>query len=80
MSNLLYRDHTIVSSAVHDDAGGNWKITAYVSWAEDGSPSRRLHFIRNNAERFSRFEDAEMAGMERAKNWVDSHLHLRELG
>ena len=79
MSNVLYREHTIVSSAVHDDVGGNWKMTAYVSWAEDEG-SRGLHFFRNNAERFSRSEDAEMAGMERAKNWVDRHLHLRELG
>jgi hypothetical protein len=78
MSNALYHEHTIVSSAVHDKVGGNWKITAYVSWVEDES-SRRLHFFRNYVERFSRSEDAEMAGMERAKNWVDSHLHLREL-
>jgi hypothetical protein len=27
-------------------------------------------------ERFSRFEDAELAGMEAAKNWVDSHLKV----
>ena len=72
MANFLYHDHTIVSSAVYDDIGGKWKFNAYVSWAKDGSPSRHLHFIRNYEERFSRFEEAEMAGMEYAKNWVDS--------
>jgi hypothetical protein len=74
MANLIYHDHTIVSSAVYDEITGRWKFTAYVSWLEGASPTRRLHFIRNMPERFSRFEDAEMAGIESAKNWVDSHL------
>jgi hypothetical protein len=73
MADLVYRDHTIVSSAVYDDIGGKWKLTAYVSWAVDGTPPRRLHFIRNMEERFARFEDAELAGIEKAKSWVDSH-------
>jgi hypothetical protein len=73
MANLIYHDHRIVSSAVYDDIGGNWKLTAYVSWLEGASPTRRLHFIRNTPERFSRVEDAELAGMETAKDWVDNH-------
>lgn len=74
MANLVYRDHTIVSSAVFDAVSGRWKLTAYVSWAVDATPSRRLHFIRNMEERFARFEDAEMAGIETAKSWVDRSM------
>ena len=74
MANLLYHDHTIVSSAVYDEITGRWKLTAYVSWLGGEGPTRLLHFIRNMPERFSRFEDAELAGMEAAKNWVDSYL------
>jgi hypothetical protein len=67
-----------VSAAVYDETTGMWKLTAYVSCLEVETPSRRLHFIRERPERFSRIEDAEIAGMEIAKNWVDRHL--RELG
>ena len=74
MANLIYHDHTIVSSAVYDEITGKWKLTAYVSWLEGASPTRLLHFIRNTPERFSRVEDAEMAGMETAKNWIDGHF------
>ncbi len=74
MADLLYYDHTIVSSAVFDEVTGKWKSTAYVSWAVDGTPPRQLHFIRNMPERFSRLEDAEMAGMESAKSWVDGRM------
>jgi hypothetical protein len=74
MADLLYLNHTIVSAAVYDEITGNWRFTAYISWLEDEGPTRRLHFIRNMPERFSRVEDAELAGMETAKNWVDSHF------
>jgi hypothetical protein len=74
MANLVYHDHTIVSSAVYDEITGKWKLSAYVSWLEGVIPTRRLHFIRNMPERFSRVEDAEIAGIESAKNWVDGHL------
>jgi hypothetical protein len=74
MAHLIYQDHRIISAAVYDEITGRWRLTAYVSWLEGEGPARRLHFIRNMPERFSRVEDAEMAGMEIAKNWVDSHL------
>lgn len=72
MAQLVYQKHTIVSAAVYDEITGNWRLTAYVAWSE--GPTRSLHFIRDMPERFSRVEDAEMAGMETAKKWVDSHL------
>jgi hypothetical protein len=75
MAYLIYHDHTIVSSAVYDEVSGKWKLTAKVSWKEDGSFPHRLHFVKSSPEPFSRFEDAERAGMEAAKNWVDSQLN-----
>jgi hypothetical protein len=68
---LLYRDHTIVSSAVYDDVSGKWKITACVSWEASGNEDR-FKFLKNWPGLFSRFEDAEKAGLEAAKNWVES--------
>ena len=70
MAYLLYRDHTIVSSGVYDDVSGKWKLTACVSWQENGNEDR-FHFIKNSTELFSRFEDAEKAGLETGKRWVE---------
>ena len=78
MAQLVYQKHTIVSAAVYDEITGNWRLTAYVAWSE--GPTRRLHFIRNMPERFYRVEDAESAGMEIAKKWVDSHLKALTTG
>jgi hypothetical protein len=70
MAHLVYQNHTIISAAVYDDVTGKWRLTASISWPE--GPSRRLHFITDRPERFSRIEDAEKAAIEAAKNWVDS--------
>jgi hypothetical protein len=68
---LLYQDHTIVSSAVYDDVSGKWKLTACVSW--QGTDNKdRFHFLRNSPELFSRSEDAEKAGLEAGKYWIES--------
>jgi hypothetical protein len=80
MAHVIYLNHTIVSAAIYDEITGKWRFTAYVSWLEGEDPTRRLHFIRNMPERFSRVEDAELAGMETAKNWVDSHLKAHTTG
>jgi hypothetical protein len=71
MAYLIYQDHTIVSAAVYDDITGKWRLTAYISWLEGGC--RHLHFITDTPERFSRVEDAENAGMETAKSWVETN-------
>jgi hypothetical protein len=80
MAHLVYQKHTILSAAVYDEITGNWRLTAYVSWLERESSTRRFHFITNMPERFSRVGDAELAGMETAKNWVDSHLKELTVG
>jgi hypothetical protein len=71
MAYVLYRDHTIVSSAVYDDVSGKWKLAACVSWQASGD---RVHFLKNSPEMFSRVEDAEIAGIEYSKNWIDRRL------
>jgi hypothetical protein len=78
MADLIYHDHTIVSTGVYDEISRMWRLSSYVSWLEGAHPTRRYHFIRNTPDRFFSAQNAEMAGMERAKHWVDDHL--RELG
>ena len=72
MAHILYRAHTIVSSACFDEASGQWKLNAFVSW--QGSGTNRIQFANNSPEIFFRFEDAEKAGVEYSKNWVDNKL------
>lgn len=71
MTYFVYQDHTIVSSAVYDVGSGKWKLAAAVTWHESENTCPQLHIVRNSPELFSQFEDAEKAGMEAAKNWVD---------
>ena len=73
MASEFYRDHTIVCSAVYDDVSGKWKMAAFVSWQESGS-AKRTQIFRHSPELFSRFEDAEKAAMENAKNGIDGQL------
>jgi hypothetical protein len=74
MTHLVYQNHTILSAAVYDEITGNWRFTAYVGWLEGEGRTHRFHFITDMPPRFACVEDAELAGMEIAKNWVDSHL------
>jgi hypothetical protein len=76
---MIYRDHTIVSSAVYDHVSGKWQLTACITCHENGSAAPRLHLITTSPELFSRFEDAEIAGMEAAKDWVDLAKQRTEL-
>ena len=72
MAYVTYQGHTIVSSAVlRSTLAEKWTLAASVSSQESGRPTRRLHIVRHSPELFSRFEDAERAGMEAAKNCVD---------
>jgi hypothetical protein len=70
MAYVIYKDHTIVSSAIYDQVSGKWMFDAYFTCDENGSLPQ-LYLIPDSPELFSRFEDAEAAGMESAKNWVD---------
>ena len=72
MALLIYQHHTIVSSPVYDDESGRWKCVASISWEQYGHHTREMHLITDCLEPFSRFEDAENAGLEAAKNWVEN--------
>ena len=78
MAYILYREHTIVSSGSYDDVCGKWKITACVSWQANGGGDH-FQFLRNLPETFLRFEDAETAGIEYSKDWVDNKLKKNTL-
>jgi hypothetical protein len=73
---IVYRDHTIVSSAVYDDVSGNWKLNACVSWQEKGD---QIQFLKNSLQTFARFEEAEVAGIEYSKSWIDTKLTSSDL-
>jgi hypothetical protein len=70
MAYEIYQDHTVVSSAIYDQVSGKWMFDAYFTCDENGRLPQ-LYLIPTLPELFSRFEDAEAAGMESAKNWVD---------
>jgi hypothetical protein len=70
MADVIYQDHRIVSSAIYDQVSGKWMFDAYITCDENGSLPQ-LYLIPTSPELFSRFEDAEAAGMESAKSWVD---------
>ena len=49
MTYFIYRDHTIVSSAVYDVVSGKWKLAASVSSQESGSSPHQLHIVKNRS-------------------------------
>ena len=67
MVHVIYEDHAIQSSAVYDQVSGRWKGTAYITWDGGSGSGTRQHLLRTSPELFSRFEDAETAGIEAAK-------------
>ena len=60
----------VKSGGLYYTLGGKWKSAASISSQKNGSTSRQLHIVRSSPERFSRFEDAETAGIECAKSWI----------
>jgi hypothetical protein len=77
MALLIYHHHTIVSTPIYDDETGKWKCVASISWAQSKGLPRQMHSIQDCFEPFSRYEDAENAGLEAAKNWVESRASKR---
>lgn len=71
MAVVIHHHHTIVSTPVCDRSSGRWKFNVSVSWP-DIRNAHGVRFLRSSPELFSRFEDAEQAGLESGKNWVES--------
>ena len=65
---VVYREHIIISTARYDDMSRQWKLKACAIW--QGNGTERVKFFDNSPEIFSRFEDAEAAGVEYSKDWV----------
>jgi hypothetical protein len=64
-----------VSSGFYDDVSRKWKIATCVSWQATGGDCFR--FLRDSPQMFSRFEEAEIAGIDYSRNWVDNRLKKR---
>ena len=71
MAVITYHHYSIVTTPVYDDNTGMWKCSASVSWPEIGN-IRGSRFLPSHPQLFRRFEDAEQAGLDAGKNWVDS--------
>jgi hypothetical protein len=71
---IIHDEYTIVSTPVYDGVSGKWKLSASISWPQNGNP-RGTRFLTNSPEQFSRFEDAEQAGLQAARNWIESIEH-----
>jgi hypothetical protein len=70
MAIMIYQHRTLVSTAGYDQVSGKWKYAATTSWSEIGGITR-FHFVATSPELFNGFEDAEKAGLEAAKSWVE---------
>ena len=71
MALLTYQHHTIDSTPIYDDATGRWKGAVSITWPQIGT-ARGSRFLTSSPELFIRFEDAEKAGIEAGKNWIES--------
>ena len=70
MALITHHHHAIISTPVYDDDTGKWKSSTCVSWPNKEN-AREVHFLPSSPELFLRFEDAELAGLEAGKNWVE---------
>jgi hypothetical protein len=74
---LVYREHTIVSSASQDEITQQWLPIISISWKKENG-RLDVQFFTNSQALCPNFRDAEKYGLERAKDWIDrkvSGLH-----
>jgi hypothetical protein len=77
VAHLLYREHTIVSSASKDEITQQWLPFISISWKKENG-RLEVEFLTNSQALCPNFRDAEKFGLERAKDWIDrkvSGLH-----
>jgi hypothetical protein len=70
MAYLIYREHTIISSASQDEITQQWLPLISISWMQENG-RRDVHFLTNSQALCLDFREAENFGLERAKNWID---------
>jgi hypothetical protein len=68
MAIMIYHQRTLVSTAGNDQVSGKWKYARYL---ERGWRRYSLLFCHDFARVFDDFEDAEKAGLQAAKSWVE---------
>jgi len=71
MTNLLYKDRSIVNFAGFDEDTTFWIPMAEVSWGTDGQ--RESHTITGPLVQFETWQDAEKYMTEMAKAWIDDN-------
>jgi hypothetical protein len=70
MAYLVYRKHTIVSSASQDEITQQWLPFISISWMKENG-RLEVHFLTNSQALCPQFREAENFGVERAKDWID---------
>ena len=71
MTNLLYKDRSIVNFARFDEATTFWIPMVDVSWGTDGL--RESHTITGPLVQFENWQAAETFMTEMAKAWIDDN-------
>jgi hypothetical protein len=70
MAYLIYRAHTIVSSASQDE-NHSTMTSGHFNFLDERNGRRDVHFLRNSRALCESFREAENFGLERAKDWID---------
>jgi hypothetical protein len=73
LSYVIYKGYVIIASASLDEATGEWRPIASVSWHRPGHVTRGIHLFTNMSERFASSADATSFAMAIAKSWIDQH-------
>jgi hypothetical protein len=71
VTNLLYKDRSIVNFARFDEDSTFWIPMVDVSWGTDDL--RELHTITGPLAQFENWQDAERFMTEMAKAWIDDN-------
>jgi hypothetical protein len=73
MSYEIYKDYVIIASASQDEATGEWRPVASVSWQSPAQKRRGIHLFSDLPDRYATFDEATSFAMATAKNWIDRH-------
>jgi hypothetical protein len=69
MAHLVYREHTIISSAAQDEITQQWLPFVSTSWKN--KENRTEIHLTNSHALHANFKEAESFGLDGAKEWID---------
>jgi hypothetical protein len=72
MGSLLYKGHTIVTSAIKDEISGTYNAVASISWDAESDPE--VYLRTNPPLQCATADEAHELALEAAKAWVDKRL------